>query len=256
MHLPALFDEFWRIVDAGEYYDVPIPSARLNRMRARSMLLRSGTRVLQWAYRDIIERAAMSLAAETTASNIEDKGVAAYFRYVLRNREAADAARAYLRFLDQVAYHLYETSGRELPRVSPRAVSYKKFEAVVSCVNTQGSRRILSGGRDVKAAAREGFTDDGWKLLEGFRNVDTHRFVVGIDHMIQGFGPFEKGDPVRLGGRLIVFGDGTDQAYAAFAGPDLDFATVSFLLKACMRNSKGVLDALAKRRLLLRSEEF
>jgi hypothetical protein len=250
--LPDMYEAFWAECDTGQYFDLSIASANLNRLRARNMLLRSGTRVLRWAYRDVIERAAMALAAETTAVTIGDPGLAAHFRFVIRNREAADAARAFLRFLDQTTYHLYEVSGRKLITVKrPRDVSFARLEQDFTTAKNAGSRRVVAAARSVISAARADFTEDGWLMLQNFRNVDTHRFVVGIDHIVYGFGPVSKDDPVRAGGRLLIMGDPDAPKYALFAEPDLDFETVAKLLRICMHNAKIVLAGLASRRFLL-----
>lgn len=250
-----MYDEYWREADAGEYFRVPIPPAPLSRLRPRNMLLRSGTRVLRWAYRDTIERAAMALAAESTARHIEVEGLAAHFRFVIRNREAADAIRSYIRFLDQISYHLYEISGRRLIDVkSPRGVSFAQLEKQLANGGTKASRRIVTAARKVVANARTGFTDDGWKLLQSFRNVDTHRFVVGIDHVIHDFGPVSKEDPLR-GGYTFGFGDPDDLTWAHFAEPDVRFEDIEKLLRISMANAKAALSTLASTRLLVVSDD-
>jgi hypothetical protein len=254
--LPKMYDEYWRETDAGEYFHVRIPPAPLSRLRPRNMLLRSGTRVLRWAYCDTIERAAMALAAEATARQIEIDSLAAHFRFVIRNRDAADAIRSYIRFLDQTSYHLYEISGRRLIDVkTPRDVSFARLEKQLATGSTKASRRIATAARKVVADAHTGLTKDGWKLLQSFRNVDTHRFVVGIDHVIYDFGPVSKDDPVR-GGYTFGFGDPNDLTWAQFAEPDIRFDDIEKLLRLTMSNAKTVLSTLASMRLLVVSGGF
>ncbi|HUP62684.1 MAG TPA: hypothetical protein VNA69_19945 [Thermoanaerobaculia bacterium] len=251
-----MYDEYWREIDAGGYFQVPIPPALSTRLRPRNMLLRSGTRVLRWAYRDTIERAAMALAAEATARQIDIDGLAAHFRFVIRNRDAADAIRSYIRFLDQISYHLYEISGRRLVDVkTPRDVSFQRLEKQLATGSTKASRRIATAARRVVVNAHGGLTKDGWKLLQSFRNVDTHRFVVGIDHVIYDFGPVSKDDPVR-GGYTFGFGDPNDLTYAQFSEPDIRFDDIDKLLRLTMSNAKTALSTLASLRLLVVSGGF
>ena len=110
---------------------------------------------------------------------------------------------------------------------------------------------MVAAARSMILEAHAQLTEQGWQLLQNFRNVDTHRFVVGIDHILYGFGPVSVDDPVRLGGRLLTVGDPDAPTYALFAKPDLNFETVEKLLRICMRNAKAVLADLASRRLLL-----
>lgn len=160
--LPTMYDEYWRETDTGEYFNVPIPPAPLSRLRPRNMLLRSGTRVLRWAYRDVIERAAMALAAEATARQIESDDLAAHFRFVIRNRDAADAIRSYIRFLDQTSYHLYEISGRRLmDGKTPRNVSFAHLEKQLTTGGTNASRRITTAARQMVVNARR--LDHRWR---------------------------------------------------------------------------------------------
>jgi len=243
--LARMYDAFWAECDAGEYFHVTIPKTRLRKFKPRNLLLRSGTVVLRFAYPDFIERAAMALAADTTARQIVDKGIANHFRFIIRNREAADAVRAYFRFLDQTAYHLFEISGRALPPVkAPRDVTFRRLEAAVKAADIGASRRIMGAARAVVETAKASLTKEGWGLLQNFRNVDTHRRVVGIDHITQQFGS-NANDEVHDG---LLLSQGS---YALFGAPDIRFDTLGELLRRCMRNAKGILADLAQRRLLI-----
>lgn len=245
--LPNMYDAFWAECDAGKYFSITIPSVPLNRFRTRNLLLRSGTTVLRISYPDFIEHAAMSLAADATAKQILDEGLANHFRFIIRNREASDAVRAYFRFLDQVAYHLFEISGRSLIRVkTPRDVSFQRLDNALKNTAVGGSRRIADAGRALVKTAKASLTVAGWTLLQNFRNVDTHRYVVGIDHIAYGFGSSTPDDVP--GGRLLTVG-----GYSLFGAPAIRFTTLEPLLRLTMRNAKGIFAYLAQRRLLIAS---
>jgi len=134
-------------------------------------------------------------------------------------------------------------------------VSFDRREKQLATGRTKASRRIATAARKVVANAHAGLTRDGWKLLQSFRNVDTHRFVVGIDHVIYDFGPVSKDDPV-WGGYTFAFGDPNDRTWAQFAEPDLRFDDMEMLLRAAMSNAKTVLSTLASMRLLVVSGGF
>jgi len=85
-------------------------------------------------------------------------------------------------------------------------------------------------------------TPEGWRLLQVFRNVDTHRYVVGIDHISCGFSRGDGQLRVRAGGRLMTIGDpnGTGKSYSWYGRPDIDFATVACVLVITMSNANAL----------------
>src|SRR5205823_6747602 len=112
--LPQLYDAYWTICDAGQYWHFPLMASRLRRLKPLNQLLRSGTRTVRWAYDEFIETAAMARAGDVIARAQKDEGVGNYWRFHFRNRMAADGLRHYFRLLDQTTHHLCEISNRAL----------------------------------------------------------------------------------------------------------------------------------------------
>jgi len=252
--LPQLYDDYWDICDAGHFWDFPLASFPLTRLKPRNALLRSGTRTVRRAYDEFIETAALARAAERTAQRQHDEAVRNFWRFNFRNRTAADALRHFFRFLDQTTHHLFEVSDRTLiPGATPKSASFATLRACVRQGRLSGSRRINSGALSFLDLSTRSLTADGWKLLQVFRNVDTHRYVVGIDHISYGFSRDDGQVRVRAGGRLLTIGDpdGNGKSYSWYGRPDIDFATVDRVLTTTMANARAVMECLARTRLLL-----
>jgi hypothetical protein len=250
--LPRLYDLFWAECDRGGYFDYPIGRQRLTRLRPRNMLLRSGSRNIQFSYEHAITETAMALAAEAVASELTEAPLAAYFRFDLRNRYASDAARAFFRLLDQISHHLHEISARRLlPGCGPREASFGNMRKAVRRRKLGGSRRIRGGAEGVIAAATNGLTKDGWRLLTYFRNVDTHRYVVGIDHIAYEFARDDGQTRIEPGGRVFTVGSLTGEHYSLYGRPDVSFGTMGRVLSRCSANAKAIMSLLSTKRLLL-----
>jgi hypothetical protein len=206
------------------------------------------------AYADFIETAAMALAIHEVASSNPDLEVANSLRFRFRNREASDSVRHYFRFLDQLAHHLFEISDRNLlPGKRPKDASFHVVHDFVKRRLVGSSRRINTGAAELVRLAARSLTPDGWKLLHMFRNIDTHRYVVGIDHISYGFSRNDGQLRVRPGGRLLTIGDpaGGSKSYSWYGMPDIEFEIVAGVLRVCMRNAREILLRMAERRLLL-----
>lgn len=250
--LPRLYDYHWQECDAGSFFNVPFPAPRMKKFQPRDQLIRSGSYGIRFAYRDCIEIPAMALAAERVALETADALLANYMRFVIRNRHATNAARAYFRFLDQVVFHMYEVSDRTLmAHVQPKYVTFGRLQQAIRDKKLAGPARLVRTAKRVRRMAASGLTDAGWALLERFRNADTHRYPVGIDHISVRFGRTDGETRVLPGGRTIIFGDPDGKAWAFYGAPEVDFGTVSELLRAGMINSKAILAELAAARLLL-----
>jgi hypothetical protein len=252
--LPQLYDEYWEICDSGHYWDFPIVASGLRRFKPLNALLRSGTRSVRWAYDEFIETAAMARAAENFAQRQIDESVRNFWRFHFRNRTAADALRHFFRFLDHTTHHLFEISDRKLiPGVAPKSATFSVLRQSLKQGRASGSRRVRLAAHSLVELAARSLTPEGWRLLQVFRNVDTHRYVVGIDHISYGFSRNDGQLRVRAGGRLMTIGDpdGNGKSYSWYGLPDIDFATVNKVLAITMANSKAVMKGLSQKRLLL-----
>lgn len=247
-----MFYHMWAECDAGRYFDVQLPIPRKRRLDKRDQMIRSCSWAMRLAHRDVIEVAALSLGAHRAASEIDDPSLANYYRFVLRNRYAGDAARHYFRFLDQIVYHLNEVSERRLLLgTKPKNVSFSRLQRQIIERKVGGPKRLLTTARRVVRVAARDLTPAGWELLERFRHIDTHRYPVGIDHISYGFSRRDGDVRLRPGGEVLILGDVEGESYAMYTLPDVDFETVAKLLRRLMRNSTGILAELASRRFLL-----
>ena len=97
-------------------------------------------------------------------------------------------------------------------------------------------------------------TDRGKNILRDFRNIDEHRFPLGIDCLTY---PFSRGKPnFRLDeryGRLFTVGDRTDKNYTYYGLPDIKFNELEPILKILAVNAKKIIQGLAIIRVLVQS---
>lgn len=252
--LPRLYDLFWRECDSGKYFFVPLRKLPRKTFRPRNELLLSGSTTIRLSYGDFIEHSAMALAANTLADTLPDDAFANHFRFNVRNRDVATALRSFFRFLDQTTFHLYELSDRALlpKKVSPRRVDFGQLEKHLVNGLPNPSGKIANAAKAFLEAARLNLPEVAWKLLRDFRNADTHRYVVGIDHISYGFSRDDGGVRLNSNGRLMTLGDtnSKSKSYSWYGRPDIDFATVERILRACMNNAKAIMFDLCHRRLL------
>lgn len=250
--LPRMFNAMWAECDRGRYFDLHLPPPRKRLLEKRDQMIRSASWAIRLAHRDVIEVAALALGAESAATEIEDLPLANYYRFVLRNRFAGDAARHYFRLLDQIIYHLYEVSDRTLlPGTKPKHVSLSRLQRSIVERKVGGPERLSRTARKVVRLASRDLTSTGCELFERFRHVDTHRYPVGIDHISYGFSRRDGDVRLRPGGEVFVLGDVQGESYAMYTTPDIDFGTVAEFLRRVMRNSTAILAELADRRFLL-----
>jgi hypothetical protein len=252
--LPRLYDFFWRECDAGKYFFVPLRKFPRTIFRPRNELLLSGSKTIRLSYGDFIEHSAMALAANLLADTIPDEGFANHFRFDVRNRDVATALRSFFRFLDQTTFHLYELSDRALlpKKVSPRRVDFVQLEKHLVKDLPKPSAKIADAATAFLITARQNVPEIAWNLLRDFRNADTHRYVVGIDHISYGFSRDDGGVRLNRNGLLMTIGDpnSKSKSYSWYGKPEIDFVTLEGILRACMANSKAIMLDLCRRRLL------
>ena len=249
--LPRLYDLFWTECDRGKYFVLPIPKLQLKHMRPRNELLWSGTSSIRLSYGDFVEHTAMAFAAESLAQTISEDGFANHFRFGIRNRDIATAIRSFFRFFDHATFHLNELSDRQLlARTAPRKVSFQALQKAIDSGKLVGPPRLVSAARFLCNAAGDRITLEGQQLLREFRNADTHRYVVGIDHISYGFSRDDRGVRLNARGRLLTFGNLAGKHYSMYGVPDIDYPATSALLRACLTNAKAVMVQFCKRRLI------
>ncbi|HYM60095.1 MAG TPA: hypothetical protein VEZ11_04310 [Thermoanaerobaculia bacterium] len=252
--VPRLYDLFWHECDTGRYFDFPLHQLSRKTLRPLDELLISGSKTVRFSYSDFIEQSAMALAANALADTLSNEGFANYFRFHIRNRDVGTAIRSFFRFLDQTTFHLYEHSDRKLlPKVSPRQVDFGKLETCFTKGVPKAAARVTVAAKAFLQAAKQSIPAAAWKLLRDFRNTDTHRYVVGIDHISYGFSRDDGDVRLHRQGRLMTIGDPDckSRSYSLYGQPDIDFATMERFLRACMTNAKAIMIDLGRRRLLV-----
>jgi len=249
--LPRLYDFFWEECDRGKFFFIPLRKHQRKTFKAETELLVSGSTSIRLSYGDFIEHAAMALSANRLADSLASEGFANHFRFDVRNRDTATAIRSFFRFLDQTTFHLYELSDRALlPKIAPRRVDFGQLEKVFAGKPATVPLKLATAAETFLSIARRNLPDAAWNLLRDFRNADTHRYVVGIDHISYGFSRDDGGVRIHGHGRLMTIGDVTSKSYSWYGRPDIDFGTMERILRLSMSNAKAIMLDLCKRRLL------
>jgi hypothetical protein len=249
--LPRLYDLFWQECDTGRFFFIGWRKSQRKRFRPKHQLLLSGSTTIRLAYGDFIEYSAMALAVNTLADTLTDEGLANHFRFNVRNRDVATALRSFFRFLDQITFHLYELSDRKLlPKTLPRRVDFGQLEKCATKGLPEPSSKITKAAKKFLDTAVQNMPASAWQLLRDFRNADTHRYVVGIDHISYGFSRDDGGVRIHTGGRIMSVGDPRSKYYSWYGLPDIDFDTIERALRICMANAKAIMADLCEQRLL------
>jgi hypothetical protein len=249
--LPLLYDFFWEECDRGKFFFIPMRKRRRKTFRAETELLVSGSTSIRLSYGDFIEHAAMALSANRLANSLASDGFANHFRFDVRNRDTATSIRSFFRFLDQTTFHLYELSDRALlPKTRPRRVDFGQLEKALAGKTAISPPKFAAAAETLLKIARQHLPDAAWNLLRDFRNADTHRYVVGIDHISYGFSRDDGDVRIHGYGRLMTIGDPTSKSYSWYGRPDIDFGTMERILRVSMSNAKAIMLDLCKRGLL------
>lgn len=249
--LPKYYDNYWQFLDNNNYFDFNIvPPSNFHPLKIEPQVLFSGSSALAQSYRDLISNLCFSLAANKLANEIEIMSLANYFRFNVRNPHTKHSIHNFYRFLDHSAFHLNELSLGHLLGVKPRSASFTKLQNIQNIPDGIKAEIIL--GKDILLQkAFSTLTDQGKEILRKFRNVDEHRFPLGIDCI---FYPFSKGNvEIRIDdrkGKLFTIGNPEGDCYNFYGAPDFKFSELKPVLTILGNNAKIIMQAFCQNGLL------
>lgn len=236
--LPKLYDYHWQFRDQNKLEKFEIPDVKLHNRGINCDLIYSGSKALYWSYRNLFTNISFSWAANKTANDMEVESLANYFRYRIRNLHTQQSIRDFFRFLDHATFHLNELSSRKLLDVKLCFVSFDKLKKKNDENNFQGVVDEIIQGKNIlldNAFSSIATTPDVFKLLKKIRNIEAHRFPLGIDCITQ----LVSRDDARLIDKHGVFMRIGDLNY--FGIPDMKFQEIEPILKVFANNAKKII---------------
>lgn len=248
--LPKYYDYYWQFLDNNNYFDFDVSSSNFHPLKIEPQILLSGSLALVQSYRDLINNICFSLAADKLANGIEIASLANYFRFRVRNPITKLSVHNFYRFLDHSAFHLNELSLGDLLGTKPRPVDFKKLQKIKNIPDDIKPEIIL--GKDILLQkAFSTLTDQGEKILRKFRDVEEHRFPLGIDCI---FYPFSRGNvDIRIDdrkGRLFTIGNPEGDCYNFYGVPDFTFSELKPILSILGNNAKIIMQTFCQNGLL------
>lgn len=252
-YLSLFYDNWWYYRDEGKYFDLQIPRIKKSMHDVDNQLLFSGTTAIFSSYRDLIINVCYVLAANKIASEIQEEPLSNYFRFRIRNPYVRHSIHDFFRFLDHLTFHLNELSHCKLISKKVKEVDFLKLQNI-NTKNLNIPPKIKKSIEIILNTAYLRITKRGKKILRDFRNIDEHRFPLGIDCLTY---PFSRGKPnFRLDeryGRLFTVGDRTGKNYTYYGLPDIKFNELEPILKILAVNAKKIIQGLAIIRVLVQS---
>lgn len=249
-HLPKLYDHYWYFLDRKDYYSLNASLKKFNIIRKESQILLSGSNALLQSYRDLVSNICFSLAANKLANEIDVISLANYFRFRVRNPHTKLGVHNFYRFLDHCAFHLNELSFGRLVGSNPRGVSFgtlKSDQDIPHNIQT----KIISGRKVLLQKAFYRLTNQGKEILRKLRDVDEHRFPLGIDCI---FYRFSRGNvEIRIDdrkGRLITIGNPEADCYNFYGEPDFKFSEFKPIIKILGNNAKKIMQIFCEKELI------
>ncbi len=243
--LAKFYDYHWQFLDEGRFFDFKIPHLKVNTFDIESEILFSGSSALIQSYGDLIMNISLAWAANKTAIDIDDESLANYFRFRIRNLHSKQSVFDFYRFLDHAAFHLNELSLGTLINKSPRRASFDNLEKKTGF---QGIHDKIIQGKDILLNnAFSSLTDKGRKILTDFRNIETHRFPLGIDCINYPFSRINV--EIRLDdkyGSAISIG-----GYNLYCTPDISFSEMELILKTIGDNAKKIIQGFCNNDLIV-----
>ncbi len=246
--LPKFYDYHWQFRDEGNFFDFQIPHLKVNAFDIESEILFSGSSALIQSYLDLIMNISFSWAANKTAIDIDidDESLANYFRFRIRNLHTKHSVFDFYRFLDHAAFHLNELSLGKLINTKPREVCFNLLKKVTKF---QGIKDEIIQGKDILLNnAFSSLTKRGIKILKAFRNIETHRFPLGIDCIHYPFSRINV--EIRLDdkyGSVISIG-----GYSLYGTPDISFQNMELILKTIGDNAKKIIQGFCNNYLIVK----
>ena len=248
--LPRFYDYHWQFCDEGGYFDFQIPHSTSRNLEIPSEIFFSGSSVLIQSYHDLIINISFSWAANETANEIEDESLANYFRFRIRNPHTKQSVHDFHRFLDHSTFHLNELSLGQLINRNARKVSFNKLKNIQN-VRQDVEHKIVQGKDIILQNAFCSITHRGREILRKFRNIDVHRFPLGIDCI---FYPFSRGNvEIRIDnkyGRLFTIGDQNGECYNFYGMPDFKFSELEPILRILGDNAKKIVQGFCQNGLI------
>jgi hypothetical protein len=240
--LPKFYDYHWEFRDEGRFFDVQIPHLKSHDFDIDSEIIFSGSSALIQSYCDLIINISLSWAANKTANDIDDESLANYFRFRIRNLHTKQSVRDFFRFLDYAVFHLNELSLGKLINKKPKYVNYSTLKSEIKNekINYNDVKDIIIQGIEILTE------NDGGEFIKKFRDIETHRFPLGIDCILY---PFSRSNvDIRLDekyGRVISIG-----GYNLYGTPDISFPAMEPILKALGDNAKKIIQGFCNNGLI------
>jgi len=253
--VPKLYDHYWHFLDDNNYFDFNTSSTNFHPLKIEPQILVSGSSALVQAYHDLISNICFSLAANKLANEIEVVSLGNYFRFNVRNPHTKLSIHNFHRFLDHSVFHLNELSLGHMLGSNPRCVSFKKLQKTQN-ISDGINAEIISGKDILLQKAFSTLTDRGKEILRKFRDVDEHRFPLGIDCI---FYPFSRGNvEIRIddrNGRLFTIGNPEGDCYNFYGAPDFKFTELEPILAILGNNAKIIMHTFCQNGLLAFKEK-
>lgn len=248
--LPKYYDYYWQFLDYNNYFDFNVSSSNFHPLKIKPQILFSGSSALIQSYHDLISNICFSLAADKLANEIEIASLANYFRFKVRNPNTKLSVHDFYRFLDHSAFHLNELSLGYLLGENPRFVNFTKLQNIQN-IPDDIKTEIISGKDILLQKAFSTLTDRGKEILRKFRDVNEHRFPLGIDCI---FYPFSRGNvEIRIddkNGRLFSIGNPEGDCYNFHGAPDFKFSELKPILSILGNNAKIIMQTFCQNGLL------
>jgi len=245
--LPKYYDYYWQFRDNNNYFDFNVPSLNFHPLKKEMQILFSGSLALVQSYHDLISNICFSLSADKLANEIKIASLANYFRFKIRNPHTKLSVHNFYRFLEHSAFHLNELSLGALLGSKPRFVSFTKLQNIPDGIKTE----IILGKDTLLQNAFSSLTDRGKEILRSFRDVDEHRFPLGIDCI---FYPFSRGNvEIRIddrNGRLFTIGNPDGNCYNFYGAADFKFSELKPILTILGNNAKLIMQTFCQNGLL------
>lgn len=248
--LPKYYDYYWQFCDNNNYFDFNVPSLNFHPLKKELQILFSGSSALLQSYHDLISNICFSLAADKLANEIKIVSLANYFRFKIRNPHTKLSVHNFYRFLEHSAFHLNELSLGHLLGPNPKHVYFKNLQNIQNIPHGIKAEIIL-GKDSLLQNAFSTLTDRGKEILRSFRDVDEHRFPLGIDCILY---PFSRGN-VKIcvddrSGRLFTIGDPEGDCYNSYGVPDFKFSDLKPILSILGDNTKKIMQTFCQNELL------
>ncbi len=253
--VPKLYDHYWHFLDANNYFEFNVTSTNFHPLKRGPQILFSGSSALIQSYYDLISNICFSLAANKLANEIKDISLGNYFRFKVRNPHAKLSVHNFFKFLDHSTFHLNELSSGHLLGSNPRNVSFKRLQNIQN--NFDGINTEIILGKDILLQkAFSSLTDQDKEILRKFRDIDEHRFPLGIDCI---YYPFSRGNvDIRIddaNGRLFTIGNPEGDCYNFYGAPDFKFTEIEPILAILGNNAKIIMQSFCHNGLVVFNEK-